>query len=404
MPLVCCSMVFWLAEDWQSQMPNTCIWKHMPGTCMPSYQPGNDALTSRVMNHDNCAEDALAHKCHRLMHPSRVKSKQLEWLLCCRLSCLQMESTMAMQAVAPRVKELQAKYANDPENLQLETARLYKSAGINPLAGCLPTLATIPVFIGLYRALTKAADEGLLTSGFFWIPSLGGPTSMAMRQAGSGLSWLFPFKDGQPPIGWHDAIAYLILPALLVVSQFASQKIVSPKTDDPQQKQTQAILGFIPFMIGWFSLNVPSGLTLYWFVNNIISTALQLYMKQTIKMDLSPAAAAGDASGIIDVTGTVIKPKEDRVKQVSGKELGARKKRREDEEVSPSSTAADSSSSSAAPRSNRGQKFRARKSREAAAKAASVAQANGSAEQGAKATATSELDLVKVPDAAPSKE
>eukprot|EP00879_Flechtneria_rotunda_P018058 GHRR01018927.1.p1 GENE.GHRR01018927.1~~GHRR01018927.1.p1 ORF type:complete len:316 (+),score=118.02 GHRR01018927.1:698-1645(+) len=315
-----------------------------------------------------------------------------------------MESTMAMQAVAPRVKELQAKYANDPENLQLETARLYKSAGINPLAGCLPTLATIPVFIGLYRALTKAADEGLLTSGFFWIPSLGGPTSMAMRQAGSGLSWLFPFKDGQPPIGWHDAIAYLILPALLVVSQFASQKIVSPKTDDPQQKQTQAILGFIPFMIGWFSLNVPSGLTLYWFVNNIISTALQLYMKQTIKMDLSPAAAAGDASGIIDVTGTVIKPKEDRVKQVSGKELGARKKRREDEEVSPSSTAADSSSSSAAPRSNRGQKFRARKSREAAAKAASVAQANGSAEQGAKATATSELDLVKVPDAAPSKE
>jgi YidC/Oxa1 family membrane protein insertase len=94
-----------------------------------------------------------------------------------------MESTMAMQAVAPRVKELQARYANEPETLQLETARLYKSAGINPLAGCLPTLATIPVFIGLYRALTKAADDGLLTSGFFWIPSLGGPTSMTERAA-----------------------------------------------------------------------------------------------------------------------------------------------------------------------------------------------------------------------------
>jgi YidC/Oxa1 family membrane protein insertase len=62
-----------------------------------------------------------------------------------------MESTLAMQAVAPRVKELQAKYANDPETLQLETARMYKTAGVNPLAGCLPTLATIPVFIGLYR-------------------------------------------------------------------------------------------------------------------------------------------------------------------------------------------------------------------------------------------------------------
>ena len=90
---------------------------------------------------------------------------------------------MAMQAVQPRVKELQAKYANEPETLQVETARLYKNAGINPLAGCLPTLATIPVFIGLYRALTKAADDGLLTSGFFWIPSLAGPSSLAARQA-----------------------------------------------------------------------------------------------------------------------------------------------------------------------------------------------------------------------------
>eukprot|EP00775_Hariotina_reticulata_P005232 gene5232-5468_t len=242
------------------------------------------------------------------------------------LSKKSMESTMAMQAVAPRVKELQAKYANDPETLQLETARLYKNAGINPLAGCLPTLATIPVFIGLYRALTKAADDGLLTSGFFWIPSLGGPTSMAMRQAGTGLSWLFPFQDGQPPIGWHDAVAYLVLPVLLVASQYVSQKIVSPQSNDPQQQQTQAILGFIPFMIGWFSLNVPSGLTLYWFVNNIISTAMQIYMKKTIKVELpAMAAASSDGAGpIIDVSSSVIKPKEDRVKKASGKELGSR--------------------------------------------------------------------------------
>jgi YidC/Oxa1 family membrane protein insertase len=67
---------------------------------------------------------------------------------------------------------------------------------------------------------------------------------------GTGLSWLYPFQDGQPPIGWHDAGAYLVLPVLLVVSQYISQKIVSPQTNDPQQQQTQAILGFIPFMIG----------------------------------------------------------------------------------------------------------------------------------------------------------
>lgn len=67
---------------------------------------------------------------------------------------------------------------------------------------------------------------------------------------GSGLNWLFPFVDGHPPIGWHDASAYLVLPLLLVVSQYVSQKIVSPQTTDPQQQQTQAILSFIPFMIG----------------------------------------------------------------------------------------------------------------------------------------------------------
>ena len=64
---------------------------------------------------------------------------------------MQVESTLAVQALAPSVKELQAKHANDPERLQLETARLYKEANVNPLSGCLPTLATIPVFIGLYR-------------------------------------------------------------------------------------------------------------------------------------------------------------------------------------------------------------------------------------------------------------
>lgn len=119
------------------------------------------------------------------------------------------------------------------------------------------------------RALSNVADEGLLTEGFFWIPSLGGPTTMAMqaevrlrarrimyvlhaRQQGGGLSWLFPFKDGAPPVGWEDAGAYLVLPLLLVLSQWASQKIISPPVnkDDPAQQQTQAILGFLPVLIG----------------------------------------------------------------------------------------------------------------------------------------------------------
>lgn len=63
---------------------------------------------------------------------------------------------------------------------------------------------------------------------------------MTMRQSGAGLSWLFPFKDGAPPIGWHDASAYLVLPVLLVVSQYISQKVVSPQQNqDPNQQGAQ---------------------------------------------------------------------------------------------------------------------------------------------------------------------
>ena len=116
-----------------------------------------------------------------------------------------------MQTIQPRVKELQAMYANDPEQLQMETARLAQEANFNPLAGCLPHLRHLPVFIGLYRALSNAAAEGLL-DGFYWIPSLGGPASIASRTDGTGFNWLTDFSSGAPPLGWHDTIAYLILP------------------------------------------------------------------------------------------------------------------------------------------------------------------------------------------------
>lgn len=230
------------------------------------------------------------------------------------LSSKQVESTLRMQQLQPRVKELQAKYANDQERLQMETAKLYQTTGVNPLAGCLPTLATIPIFIGLYRALGNVANEGLLSDGFFWIPSLAGPTKL-----NGGLGWLVPV-DGVPPNGWHDTISYLVLPILLTASQFASQKIISPpQSQDPAQQQTQAILKFIPLMIGYFSLNVPSGLTLYWFTNNLVTTAQQVYLRQKFAAEPVAASATGEASSTY-----VAPPKPERTGP-SGKEMNARR-------------------------------------------------------------------------------
>ncbi|CAG9465754.1 unnamed protein product [Pedinophyceae sp. YPF-701] len=288
----------------------------------------------------------------------------------------QVESTLSMQALQPRVKDLQERYKGDQEQLQMETARLYREAGVNPLAGCLPTLATLPVWIGLYRGLSNAAEEGLLKEGFFFIPSLGGPTSIEMRDGGSGLSWLFPFVDGQPPVGWHDAGAYLILPILLVVSQVVSMRMMQPATqsDDPAAQQTQAILKFLPFMLGWFSLNVPSGLTLYWFTNNILTTAQQQFLRATLG-DKIEAQIPQPVLGSTTIVKDRAEEEEAKAKKPTGAEMGARKKKK---------TAADSdddAGGSAAPRrkkDKRGEKFRALKAKEAAQKAATVASTTSS--------------------------
>ncbi|XP_058093869.1 ALBINO3-like protein 1, chloroplastic isoform X4 [Magnolia sinica] len=193
----------------------------------------------------------------------------------------QVESAMAMRSLQPQIRAIQQRYAGDQEKIQLETARLYKLAGVNPLAGCLPTLATIPIWIGLYRALSNVADEGLLMEGFFWIPSLSGPTTIAARQSGSGISWLLPFVDDHPPLGWLDTFAYLVLPVLLVVSQYVSIQIMqSSQGNDPNQKGSQALTRFLPLMIGYFALSVPSGLSLYWLTNNILSTGQQIWLQK----------------------------------------------------------------------------------------------------------------------------
>lgn len=70
--------------------------------------------------------------------------------------------------------------------------------------------------------------QGLLTEGFFWIPSLAGPTTIAARTTGSGISWIFPFVDGSPPLGWGDTAAYLVLPVLLIASQYVSMQLMQP--------------------------------------------------------------------------------------------------------------------------------------------------------------------------------
>ena len=126
--------------------------------------------------------------------------------------------------------------------VQVEIAKLYQEAKVNPLAGCLPTLVTLPVWISLYRALSNVADEGLLTEGFFWIPSLAGPTSTAAQKAVSccreGASALL--RDSHSRIR-HPLPQMTPLPLLtrLDVSKKSLLVLVGPQTEGQGRPQAQ---------------------------------------------------------------------------------------------------------------------------------------------------------------------
>ena len=202
--------------------------------------------------------------------------------------------------------------------------KLYKEHGVNPLGGCLPMLVQMPIWFALYRALLQLSQEGLLNEGFFWIPSLAGPVSDYTQ----GLSWLYPFVNGAPPIGWADAIAYMILPIVLVVSQLYMQQMMTPPTTDPQQASMQSVMKFMPLMFGYFALVVPSGLSLYWFTSNLLAMAQQYFTKTSL--DQTPAtvgATAGSSSSMPANSVTTDSEEPKKTKNVKSKRRKSRRKR-----------------------------------------------------------------------------
>lgn len=179
-------------------------------------------------------------------------------------------------------------------------AEVYQTNEVNPLAGCLPSLVQIPVFIGLYRAVLNLAKENALDEPFLFLPNLEGPTYGADPAHGS--DWLFKnWVDGVPSLGWENTLAYVSIPIFLTVSQVISMNLMQPKSDDPQQQQANVILKFLPFMVGWFALNVPAALGIYWVVNNVVTTATTLYVRSIVpKVDMG----SGGGGAVMEATTT----------------------------------------------------------------------------------------------------
>jgi len=150
-------------------------------------------------------------------------------------------SMKSMQKLQPEMQKLRDKFKNDKERLNKEMMALYKTHRVNPLGGCLPMLVQIPVFFALYQVLLN---------------------SIALRHAPFAF-WLMDLSAKDP---------YYITPLLMGASMFVQQKM-TPTTADPMQAK---IFMMMPIVFTFMFLNFPSGLVIYWLVNNLL-TILQQY-------------------------------------------------------------------------------------------------------------------------------
>jgi YidC/Oxa1 family membrane protein insertase len=175
------------------------------------------------------------------------------------LTVKSMRSMKAMQALQPQINALRNKYKSDPQRLQKETMDLYRANSVNPIGGCLPMFAQVPIFYALYLALDNAADLqgapficfGHLPS---WVPGIGG----------SGL-WICDLAAPDP---------LYVLPILMGVTMFMQQKM-TPTGADPRQAK---MMLFMPFIFTLMFFNLASGLVLYWTVSNVLQILQQWYM------------------------------------------------------------------------------------------------------------------------------
>lgn len=151
-----------------------------------------------------------------------------------------MKSMKGMQKIQPELQKLQKKYKDDKAGLNKAMMDLYKTHKVNPLGGCLPMILQLPVFIGLYNLLASSI-ELRQSPLFLWI------TDLSMKDP------------------------YYILPIIMGISMLLQQKM-SPTTVDPTQAKIMLIM---PVIFTFFFLNFPSGLVLYWLVNNLLTVGQQ---------------------------------------------------------------------------------------------------------------------------------
>ncbi len=158
------------------------------------------------------------------------------------------KSMKEMQKLQPKMAELKEKFKNDRDAMNKAVMELYKTHKVNPMGGCLPMLVQIPVFFGLYRALMY---------------------SIELRHA-PFILWITDLSAKDP---------YYVTPIIMGVSMFIQQKMTPSNMDPVQAKMMLAL----PVVFTFMFLNFPSGLVVYWLVNNVLTITQQMYINKSVK-------------------------------------------------------------------------------------------------------------------------
>ena len=171
-------------------------------------------------------------------------------------------------------KEIQKKYAKDKEKQQQEQMKMYQEAGVNPFGSCLPMLIPWPVMVGLFQSITMvmgAQPEQLMDLSkhiYQFIPALAVAVPVNSNFLGLNLAGTASALGG----------LYYLGPVIVVATTWIQQKMMPVPTADPQSAQmNQSMQMMMPLMMGFFTLNYPFGLSLYWIVFSVVGI-IQQYM------------------------------------------------------------------------------------------------------------------------------
>ena len=168
------------------------------------------------------------------------------------------KSMKTMQKLQPKMAKLKEKYGKDKEKMNKELMQLYKTYKVNPMGGCLPMLLQIPVFFALYKVLLQSI-EVRHAPFMLWINDLSAPDRLMIP----GVN--IPYLGGIP-----------VLTLLMGLSMYLQQKL-SPSSLDPMQAR---MMQFLPVIFTCMFINFPSGLVLYWLINNVLTIAQQHYVNK----------------------------------------------------------------------------------------------------------------------------